>query len=171
MKPTTFSPCSATMPMQLRCRRQRRKSSSVQEYSKLSCSICKTSGMSRRIIQRICTRACSFSVRPVLMPDSPLPSPGSTALCSRVRHAPALPAVHLPIETDSDTTINGPAGCCGSYLPCSLASAPLSDISNALFLAQGQAQRMFTAGKFVMLTVPWKKTGESFPRVQQPSWL
>src|SRR5436190_6483447 len=61
MKPTTFSPCSATMPMQLRCRRQRRKSSSVQANSKLSCSVCKTSGMSRRIIQRICTRSCKPS--------------------------------------------------------------------------------------------------------------
>ena len=74
MKPTTFSPCSATMPMQLRCRRQRRKSSSVQAYSKLSCSVCRTSGMSRRIIQRICTRTCSFSVRFALIP-APLLSP------------------------------------------------------------------------------------------------
>src|SRR4051812_18409683 len=68
MKPTTFSPCSATMPMQLRWRRQRRKSSSVQENSKLSCSVCRTSGMSRRIIQRMWTRTCSFSVRLVLIP-------------------------------------------------------------------------------------------------------
>src|SRR6516225_974449 len=73
MKPTTFSPFSATMPMQLRWRRQRRKSSSVQENSKLSCSVCNTSGISRRIIQRMCTRTCSFSVRPVLMTDSSPP--------------------------------------------------------------------------------------------------
>src|SRR5579862_1475318 len=87
MKPTTFSPCSATMPMQLRCRRQRRKSSSVQENSKLSCSVWRTSGMSRRIIQRIWTRTCSFSVRLLLIPDSPL-LPLATARGTPTREAP-----------------------------------------------------------------------------------
>src|SRR5262249_47547825 len=53
--PTTFSLASATMPMQFRCRRQRMKSSSYQGNSKQSCSILSTSGMSRRIIQRMCT--------------------------------------------------------------------------------------------------------------------
>src|SRR5260370_15143717 len=91
MNPTTFSPCSATMAMQLRCRRQRRKSSSVQASSKLSCSVCKTSGMSRRIIQRICTRACSlsFSVRPAFILHN-LPSPQSAKPPPWVRRAAAL---------------------------------------------------------------------------------
>ena len=56
MNPTTWSSCSATMPMQLRCRRHRTKSSSSQGNSKLSASMAMTSGMSRRIIQRMWTR-------------------------------------------------------------------------------------------------------------------
>src|SRR5215831_5781480 len=55
MKPTTRSSHSATIPMQLRWRKQRRKSFSHQGNSKPSVSIAKTSGISRRIIQRICT--------------------------------------------------------------------------------------------------------------------
>ena len=52
MKATTESAISATMPMQFRCRMHRVKSSSDQGNSKASCSISKTSVMSRRIIQR-----------------------------------------------------------------------------------------------------------------------
>src|SRR5262245_28172316 len=54
MNPTTSLSHSATIPMQLRCRKQRKKSFSHQGNSKLSDSIASTSGMSRRIIQRMC---------------------------------------------------------------------------------------------------------------------
>src|SRR5262245_23150755 len=59
MKPTTRSLCSATMPMQFRWRRQRMKSSSDQGNSKHCASIARTSDMSRRIIQRMCTGICT----------------------------------------------------------------------------------------------------------------
>lgn len=52
MKATTESAYSATMPMQVRCRRDLVKSSSDQGNSNASRSIASTSGMSRRIIQR-----------------------------------------------------------------------------------------------------------------------
>src|SRR5438874_8648256 len=70
MNPAMVSPCSATMPMQFRWRRQRRKSSSVQAYSKLARSVRITSGMSRRIIHRMWTPTTPLSLgraRPVLM--------------------------------------------------------------------------------------------------------
>ena len=73
MNPTTRSSCSATMPMQLRCRRQRMKSSSSQGNSKLSASMARTSGMSRRIIQRIWTRTscCLVDLHVGLLPCRP----------------------------------------------------------------------------------------------------
>jgi len=55
MKATTESAISATIPMQLRCRRQLVKSSSDQGNSNASCSMATTSDMSRRIIHRTCT--------------------------------------------------------------------------------------------------------------------
>lgn len=63
MKPTTTSLSSATIPMQLRCRRARMNSSSDHGNSKLCPSISSTAGISRRIIHRIWTHDCSFSAR------------------------------------------------------------------------------------------------------------
>src|SRR5262245_7264819 len=77
MNPTTRSSASATMPMQFRCRRHFRKSSSVQQNSKLSRSVRRTSVMSRRIIHRmwVFVGAAVAIARPVLM-RTPPPVPG-----------------------------------------------------------------------------------------------
>src|SRR6266545_4837793 len=80
MKPMTESPRSATIPMQFRWRRQRRKSSSVHAYSKLDSSMPITSGMSLRIIHRMWRAVASATprslrvARPVLMNGLPPPS-------------------------------------------------------------------------------------------------
>src|SRR5258708_16900726 len=174
MKPTTFSPCSATMPIQLRWRRQRRKSSSVQEYSKLSCSVCSTSGMSRRIIQRICTRTCSFSVRLLLIPDSPL-LPLATA-----RGTPSMEAqrsrdtCRSRSECDRRDAEKGPTA--GAEEGWSVEPLTSSDLNNFRVAAQDQG----TPHTRRACLVPWScprrmttckgawlegaKVGESFPR-------
>src|SRR5262245_13141184 len=188
MKPTTFSPCSATMPMQLRWRRQRRKSSSVHAYSKDSCSVCNTSGMSRRIIHRMWTRTCSFSVRFVLIAYLSSPrlttrraaSPGGCSTCPR-----NLGFVPLGDPRNGRIGEMLDEGCqlCAASVTCLVAS--LRDLINAPSLAQGQdsvplvsrrqqeahAPRSPVLGARLSLVVQLRrgKKGESLP-LGAPSW-
>src|SRR5438128_6753696 len=151
MKPTTFSPCSATMPMQFRWRKQRRKSSSVHEYSKLSCSVCRTSGMSLRIIQRMWTRSVSFFVRPVLMTDS-FPKHGA-------RSPPVGPPRLRSRSCDCGQIRRDEV--LGLKEPWPSLFHTASDISNGLSPAQGQAGKAFP--NRANLLAPRAIKGESFP--------